>query len=298
MRNLKYLCVVSMIMGGCALDEQTGATDQALTGDHSPADQVQHYGETGLTGFSTDVLGVIQYGVAQSQIPQLVADLNAERAKIGATPLVLGSTIKVIDENGNPLTGFWTNDAQRAEATMGLVAASALDRSAKLVLVVPRDSAPNRVPTGIAKLASPTFGAKAATIGYGASPTDPAQSALASVLTANPSFVAFGFVGDWSSPLMVRVGGSDYSAGTADVVFSEPSPADILSQMHQIPGTFSGAPFTSDLRVFPIAYEMGRLANQGPTCATRAQLLSAAPTHFAPVTGSTSRGVFIDGLTL
>lgn len=301
MRILKYMCIVS-IMGGCALDTSEGSAEQALTGDHSPSDQVQHYGETGLTGFSTDVLGVIQYGVAQSQIAQMVSDINAERLKIGAAPLVLGSSIKVIDENGNPLSSAWTNDTKRSEATMAVVAAGTLDRGARIVLVVPRDSTPSRVPTAVAKLASATFGAKATTIGYGATPSDPAQNTLASVLTANPTFVAFGFAGDWTAPslanLIIKVAGSTYSAGTVDAVFSEPSPADILSAMHDIPGTFNGAPFTADLRVFPIAYEMGRLSNQGAQCATRAQLLSAAPTHFAPVSGSTSLGVFVDGLTL
>lgn len=283
---------------GCALDEPTGATEQAVVGDHGWPDQISHYGYTGLSGFSARKLGVILPGIKASKVAQLEADLTTIRATFGASPCTVASAcLKVVDENGNVVSSN-TDDSRREDATWALAALSSLSPSSPLVLIVPTTTTGAKAATAISTAVGATLALNAAAFGYTLPAADPAQTTIDTTLGAHTAFVLAGPAGGLTSTRVVQVGASTYTgAGTDTVWVGSPGNGDVMSVAKGIPGTFDGLAVSSfDSMPAAVAMIIARLANQPTNVATRAVLNAAAASHFTSVPSGSK--VFKDGLTL
>lgn len=282
--------------GGCAVDPPESSADQALVGDHGFQDQATHYGFSTLSGFQRK-LGAVAKKV--TDFNSLEADLTAMRAQYGAGPCTRGNgCLRIVNEFGGFSFGAADDAAARHDVTLVLAEIGKTSPQATLTLIDGSSDTGSTLQSAVTTMVSPTLALDGATIAYGIGPSDPAQAAIDSILAAHPLPVTAP-AGALVTTRVVRVGATDYSGTATDVIWSgSTAAADILSVGRQIPEIADGSPAVVDSLAAPAGMILGRLANQPTSVATRAQLMAAASTHFTPVSGSASRGIFRDGSSL
>jgi hypothetical protein len=267
----------------------------------SIADQVPHYfGASDTAGFGDRDLGVIGAGV--KDFDALERDLTAMRAQYGADPCTRGNgCLRVVDENGGQTALPSVDDpVARHDATIALAAIGARARTSPLTLIDARARNGTSLVNGIKTLTSPALGLAAGMSTFGVPLSDTTtQGAINSWLTAHP-FVFGAPAGAISSPAAIRVGTTFYSSTQPDQTWSGFIDGDILSDGAQIPQLVLDdvAQAPTDTLVAAPALVISRLASEPNRVATKADLMAAASSHFRPVSGSVSRGVFVDGANL
>lgn len=284
-------------LAGCALDERTGQTDQAVLGDHGLTDQDAHYGFGGLAGNSAE-LAVIIPGVKQNKLATLETDYNAMRTAYGlATCTTAGGCLRIVDDQGNAVTQN-LDDSHREDATWALAFLGAESPSAHLTLIVPRDTTATKAKQAVQWAVGQTS-IKGAAFGYAIPSGGADQAAITTSLSNRSSFVVAAPTGALDSSLVVRVGGTVYTGAGADAVWSgSPGNGDIMTVMKDIPGQFDGAAVSAFSSIpAGVGMILSRLDNQSNgTIATRTVLLAASAVHFTSVPSGSK--VFKDGGSL
>lgn len=270
----------------------------AATGDGP--DQVNHYGETGLTGFASRPIAVL--GDSVKDLGQLDLDITA---MMGFSCTRANNCYGVTDENGNQLTiptGLESaaDKAKRWEAAAAIVAAKQLAGSAKVFLIDAPSQSGTHLVNQFNALASANVAAKFAVPLYGLASNDAAQATIHTFLTNHTGILAVAPAGFLTSAKVVQVGGSTYTSGNPDTTWSGFTGAnDIMSRADAIPQVRDGSATTQPSMGWAAAFIAARLSNESTAIPTRLQLLGADSSHFAPVSGSNSAlGVFVDGSDL
>lgn len=259
-------------------------TAHAAPGDF--ANTVSRYNFTGLTGNTSNLLGVLVIKV------QDFATFEQELKNFtGIDCSQSNGCYYVVDRNGGTSLLPSSDDAaERHKAVAAVAGVLVASPGAPIVLIDGTAADATNMNASVAQLA--TQGAVAFTGTY----TIPAaqQGTVSTFLSNNPSIVPAMPKGALTSSKVVQVGQTQDASGL-DSKWTTGDGGDIMAIGHNIPFPWA----TVDSPEYAAGTVLGRLNNQAGAPATRSVLLGAAGTHFAAISGSAATlGVFADGSSL